>query len=161
MGAVGGERRAGSTVDGRRHRGGRGWLWGRRWRRLGTGDCERRGISGSWRGHVGWRGRCGAASGLPDRPVAEPTAGALRSGSGAAPGPWVLIYAVDGDLEAAVSAYRDALTADGFTVDDAAEVAGLVSSFAAAGNELRVTVLGSPAAGETSAGMIVTVEQAP
>lgn len=98
---------------------------------------------------------------FPIDQVAEPTAGALRSGSGAAPGPWVLIYAVDGDLEAAVSAYRDALTADGFTVDDAAEVAGLVSSFAAAGNELRVTVLGSPAAGETSAGMIVTVEQAP
>lgn len=93
---------------------------------------------------------------FPSDEVALPDGAALRSASGAAPGPWILIYALDGDVEQTVTAYRDALTADGFILEDDAAAGTLVTSFVVNGDGFRVTVLGS---GEP-AGAIVTVEQA-
>lgn len=93
---------------------------------------------------------------FPRDEVALPDGAALRSASGAAPGPWILIYALDGDVEQTVTAYRDVLTADGFILEDEASAGTLVTSFVVNGNGFRVNVLGS---GEP-AGAIVTVEQA-
>ena len=99
---------------------------------------------------------------LPRDAVPLPSADvALRSASGSAPGPWILIYAVDADVPKVVSAYRDQLTAGGFELQDEAAAGALVSSFAADGVDFSVTAIGSGAGGSVGSGMVVTVTQAP